>query len=256
MNTEYTKNGLLLECFNEFYQKIIYLKDKITTGNWLNCIGGTISNRQDLLKAAQGIKEELLALFDQQKALVYRTGGEYLSGNFEEVLYIMVALADEILLTLSWEGKSVWFAILLEAHLFKTRAAGDIFFAKLDQFLSNGDNSRKELAEIYLLAVSLGFEGRFRGNQDCGKSLEQYRNRLFFYLYTGNPNLTGKERRLAAQPYEYTITETPIKYLKYKSRALYFFLSGMALLLILSFVLWHFAVGDLFTAIETVKALI
>ena len=90
----------------------------------------------------------------------------------------MAALADEALLRIEWPGRDVWTSCLIEESLFQSRVAGDLFFDRLDELLRTRDPARIELSSIYLLALSLGFEGRYRGT-DSAPRMESYRAALY-----------------------------------------------------------------------------
>jgi type VI secretion system protein ImpK len=95
----------------------------------------------------------------------------------------MVALADEIFQnTKRWDGRLTWVSNLLESRMFDSHFAGDYFFRKLDELLVRRDPVYRDLAAVYLMALSLGFEGKYRDRQDR-KQLETYRRQLFHFVF-------------------------------------------------------------------------
>jgi type IV/VI secretion system ImpK/VasF family protein len=104
------------------------------------------------------VRQQLLDIFAEQDRLVQDDAN--VSRLYERVKYILVVLADEILINSNWAYSSAWEESLLEWEFFKTRVAGEEFFERLER---EGETDEK-LAEIYYLALSLGFVGKFNDN--------------------------------------------------------------------------------------------
>lgn len=73
----------------------------------------------------------------------------------------IVAMIDDVFLTMSWSGRGLWSAYLLEMRIFSSRASGDIFFDNCRKILSRHDQKFKELAAIYHLCLAAGFRGKY-----------------------------------------------------------------------------------------------
>jgi type VI secretion system protein ImpK len=89
--------------------------------------------------------------------------------DYQQAQYLMAGFADEVFLNLDWPNPSDmnwWEENLMESRLFRTHVAGVRVFQRVDQLLEEGRNSRKDLARAYLLALGLGFLGKFRGASD------------------------------------------------------------------------------------------
>ena len=72
-----------------------------------------------------------------------------------------------MLLNTAWIGRDSWTSRLLEAALFRTSVAGDRIFERIEEVLSTREPSRRDIARLYLFALALGFQGRYRGmNED------------------------------------------------------------------------------------------
>jgi type VI secretion system protein ImpK len=95
----------------------------------------------------------------------------------------MAAFADEVFIHLNWEGKQAWTSNLLESTLFQSHVAGEVFFEKLDQLLCEGNPADKSLAAVYLMALSLGFRGKYHDANDHGR-LSEYRRKLFAFAFS------------------------------------------------------------------------
>ena len=79
----------------------------------------------------------------------------------------------------------------------------------MDSLIEANDPVRNDLAIIYLMALSLGFRGQYRGENDAGKILGTRTN---FTLWSIGMGVTlyhpGRERLIPAL-YEHNVTATP-----------------------------------------------
>jgi len=123
----------------------------------------------------------LIALFRRNAFQVLRVGDAQTEHYFE-ALYIMAAFADEVFINMEWEGQRTWPLNLIESALFHSHVAGELFFEKLDRLLAARDPANKSLAAIYLNILSLGFQGKYRGQADGGR-LKEYRHDLFNFIF-------------------------------------------------------------------------
>jgi type VI secretion system protein ImpK len=183
------------------------------------------------------IIQTLISLLSSQAIDSARFGGEFAAKYFKEAEFIMAALADEIFLQLDWSGKEYWEKNLLEDRLYGTHNAGQLFFDKIDDFLSIRDPSRADLAMLYLLCLGLGFKGKYR-DQDDGGRLEHYRRELFIFIYHRDPTLYELGTRLFPEIYQYTIEDNKVTYLNDVRPWMYVFSSVGVVLLFASYVVW------------------
>lgn len=160
----------------------------------------------DYLKMSRFVWQRLVALFARQETSAWQYGGTYGAEFYKEAQYVMVALADEIFLHTEWEGKTVWVSNLLESKIFKSHVAGELFFQKLERLLMDRDPVYKDLAAVYLMALSLGFKGKYRGSDDSGK-LAHYRKRLFAFIFRRDSQLAQDTKRLFPEAYYHTLRE-------------------------------------------------
>jgi len=84
-----------------------------------------------LVSRANAIWNKVLVLLDQQTIAAIRIAGPAGLEFHREAIYVMAVLADEIFVHSEWEGRDYWLNRLLEARLFQTHAAGEIFFRRL-----------------------------------------------------------------------------------------------------------------------------
>lgn len=163
--------------------------------------GGTAA-----LTTAQAVSRQLLGVLELQAIEAQRAGGRYAIDINLEAQYVMAALADEALLSFNWPGRGVWTSCLIEEALFGSRIAGDRIFDRIDELLRTRDPARRDLALIYLLALSLGFEGRYHGT-DCLARMQAYRAALYRFRFGRDPDPTDRARQISPQAYAFTVSD-------------------------------------------------
>ncbi|MDR0744511.1 MAG: DotU family type IV/VI secretion system protein [Holosporales bacterium] len=127
----------------------------------------------------------------------------------EDAKYIMTVLTDEIFINLRWEGSKLWRFSLLEKQIFQSEVAGDKFFIMLDEIMANMNAISEELAFLYLMALSLGFKGRYRDTENSIEHISWYKERLYSLLHDKPSRLYYPGRHyLIGSCYEHTYTES------------------------------------------------
>ena len=165
--------------------------------------GSDVDRAELRLAAARTVQQRLQSLLEKQAAEAAQRRGDHGAGMYREAMYVMAALADEVFLNLQWEGRSAWAANLLETRLFGTQVAGERIFQRIDQFLRERDTMHREIEVIYLLALSLGFEGIYRGG--TGEEPTRLRRALYTLIYPRQPSIANGERPLFPQSYMHTL---------------------------------------------------
>jgi type VI secretion system protein ImpK len=161
----------------------------------------------DSFRVISEVWQRLVALFQHQAITVWKNGGSHGAELYKEAQYVMIVLADEIFLHMvNWEGKRAWGANLLEANILRSHASGQVFFDKLDRLLRLRDPASIDLAAIYLMALSLGFEGKYRDADDGGK-LAYYRRQLFIFICGREPDLDDEKRYVFPEAYRHILRE-------------------------------------------------
>jgi type VI secretion system protein ImpK len=156
--------------------------------------------------AVMGVWQQLLTALERQ-AMEAGQGGAFAYEVYREAQYVMAALADEVFLYLEWEGKSTW--PLLESRLFQSHIAGEEIFNRLDRLLQRRDPFYLDLAAVYFMALSLGFQGKYRGREDHDRM--EYRRQLFHMIYRRDPKLFTATGPLFPQTYQHTLDKVEIK---------------------------------------------
>jgi type VI secretion system protein ImpK len=178
-------------------------------------------------------------------------------GATDELRYLMAALADELLLTREWPGRSRFTETLIETRLFGSSTAGDQIFQRIDALLAGAGDASPTMAPLYLFAISIGFEGRHRGLKS-DEALQPLRDALFRLIYRRDaqlgPHLAGhpvlNDRVLSPQAYRYPLSNiVPVRFFRV-SRATLGFIGTMVLLLALSQVAWRWTTAPVRKALE------
>lgn len=241
--------SVLPKQFHEFYREVIRQKQKIKTYAEQPETSETTDDAGQDQDPVQGLSTHLLGILKQQAVESVRRGGEYGVSLYKEAQYVMAALADETFLYMEWEGKDVWKSHLLEFRLFGTHVAGELFFQRLDKLLKERDSAFTGMAAAYLLALSLGFRGKFRDKDDEGQ-LDYYRGQLFAFIYRKNPDLLNESRRFFPEAYAYTLEEGTGQKLPRISRWIGVIILIIIVYLVISHVLWLDLTNDMMHIVE------
>ena len=235
-------SSLLLSQFRDFYTELINLKKLIRTGTAFGLTGAPEKSEGD--RAAGAVADRLVAVMEQQAVLAGRRGSDYTT-FYRQAEYVMAALADEILLHhLSWSGKQAWNNHLIEYKLFKTRIAGEEFFTRLDRLLQTPDPMYKDLATVYLLAIMLGFRGKYYGSKDQA-TIDFYRRQLYTFIFHGRPELKKDTKILFPEAYLHTVEEGAGRKVP-QVKIWYFLLAGlMVVYLVIARSIWINSTAEL-----------
>lgn len=237
-NSTLGSDSFLLAQFRDFYREVLRLRQLAE--------GGTLrfhirSGDDDALSASamtQKIWQDLAIKIEQQSAVAQRGGaGNFSASTYREALYAMAAVADETFVYLDWEGRDLWREKLLESYHFGSHIAGDEIFTKIDSLLETREQASVDLAAVYLAALSLGFQGKYRGGD--ATPLKEYREKLFGYIFRRDPQFCDDERELFPEAYEHTITRGMGKRLS-NPRQWWMLAGGVVIVfLLISYWLWR-----------------
>ena len=194
--------------------------------------------RQGGLTAEEALRK-LQTLLEMQALEAGRRGGDYGVLYYKEAQYVMAALADEIFLSLDWPGRSAWRNDLLETRLFGSYNAGEAFYKRLDALLHSGDRVQAEVAVVYLLALTLGFRGRYAGNRDSGR-IADYKRQLYYYIYQKRPDLAEVSHRMVPEAYQHTESMSSARLLPSPTRWIWLFAAAVAAYVVVA----HFVYSD------------
>lgn len=204
-----TDNSPFLQSFQIFYYELLRQKEKALRMSEPDNLFYENSSGQEDIGLIDGIQKKMRALLEEQAYKLSRSVTGIGATQVRDAQYLMTILTDEIFLTLSWPGAKQWQKSLLEAQIFETQIAGEVFYKKLDALLDSTDPARSELALLYFLILSLGFRGKFR-DQDDKDAIKWYLNQLYTVINHRTAHLFRPGRpHLIDQAYDYTLSEPP-----------------------------------------------
>lgn len=213
--------------------------------------------REQADSAARAMSESLAHFISAQTLEMTRHGSQSDLALAEEVRYLKAAVADELLLSRPWLGRSSFTGHLIETREFGSSIAGDKVFNRIQQVLTDTSGRATQLAPLYLAAVAIGFQGRYRG-PDAGQALKPVRDALYKKIYNREPALmigmadhpVFADRVLSQQAYQSVLSNIePVRFFRFSQSTL-IFLGIMLSLLLLSQVLWRWSSSSVRQALE------
>lgn len=214
--------------------------------------------------AAQ-VAQALRGVLDLQASQALDHAGQQGREQAEAARYLKVALADEALIAMpDWPQRQEWIACPLEQQLYGSRCAGERIFDRIAGLLQSQPGSQRELAQMYLMALGMGFQGRYRKQEGGPADLLAWRRKLYRHAYGRWPDSALAdadgagpadlaERRLP-QPYRHTRAGGAPRLLPNPRRWAGYFLLLVLGLLLLSQLTWHADTQGLREALQRVEA--
>lgn len=194
----------LLKSFTDYYQVLARARMAIE-GESLPAFLSDMSDAEEISDERQVelLFQKLYFLLKDKQEVFKRQGSAYEQWDNVLLIYILAVLTDELLLLESgWALADYWQNNLMEEALFQSDDAGVKFFDKIDELLSDDCpwKNKGDLSAIFLLAISLGFRGMYRGEAGNG-DIEGIKDNL--YANVNNPAVT---RYLFQKAYDYGIS--------------------------------------------------
>jgi type VI secretion system protein ImpK len=202
MNTESFRLTPVLDRARTLLGEIIQLRQQLEAASGDSRYVG----RSSPGPSVEELRRRLLERVEQQTRPDGAPRGSLEERRLEEIRYVLATFADELLVMAPWYGREAWRENLLEDALFDTHDAGDRVFDNVERLLREKDSARAEVAAVYLMALSLGFEGRYRGI-GAGTHLQQVQRELFMLIAQRPPEPDAPTRHLLDQAYAHTLTE-------------------------------------------------
>lgn len=119
---------------------------------------------------AEKLRQDIRGMLDLAGQQALMAG--YRPERVNYVRFSIIAFVDEVVLNSDWAYRSAWMERPMQFEEFETTVAGDQFFDRLE---GTGEVD-PEVAEIDFVILSLGFKGRYVGNE---AELTTVRRRLF-----------------------------------------------------------------------------
>jgi len=200
---------------------------------------------RERLDALDSIDAQMASATEQGRTITHRlwqrvaqVDGDARTEQAKAVLYAFVALLDEHLLFQPWAGQAQWGEQLLEARLFKSHAAGERIPLAISRLLAAKDPGDRDLANVYLQCLILGFYGRLRGKKGAVLH-ERWRKALFEFVHQRPASSEGLVATLGRLANESTPLQQPPKESLPDSLRLGVVLGAVfMLLLVVSLVAW------------------
>lgn len=157
--------------------------------------------------------ETVVELSTQASQRLWRTAysrvGDSATEQVKALVYAFVALVDETLLFTPWPGQSAWQQKPLESRLYSSRQAGEQVPAAIQTLLDEQQPNTRDLANVYLQCLILGFHGRLRGEHSQAQ-LEKWRLSLFNFAWQDEADYADVSARLV-QPSLATPLQLPVR---------------------------------------------
>ena len=171
-------------------------------------------------------------------------GGEYGARLYQRVIYVFAAFADEIMLANQWNGREVWLKTPLEVRLFGSQSAGDDIFSDIENGLADYEIGKRDLARTYLMALNLGFKGRYK-DTPSEEIINSHKSALFLLITDRDASREEAGKSFLGNVYQYNQTGGAPKLMPYLRPWLVSIASVIVLYVIASHLIWTSKVSDL-----------
>ena len=157
--------------------------------------------------------DTVVELSTQASQRLWRTAysrvGDSATEQVKALVYAFVALVDETLLFTPWPGQAAWQDKPLESRLYASRQAGEQLPAAIQTLLDEQQPTSRDLANVYLQCLILGFHGRLRGEHSQAQ-LEKWRLALFNFAWQDDASYADVSQRLV-QPSLVAPLQLPVR---------------------------------------------
>jgi len=171
-------------------------------------------------------------------------GGEYGARLYQRVIYVFAAFADEIMLASTWNGREIWLKNPLEVRLFGSQSAGDDIFSDIENGLADYEIGKRDLARTYLMALNLGFKGRYK-DTPSEEIINSHKSALFLLITDRDASREEAGKSFLGNVYQYNQTGGAPKLMPYLRPWLVSIASVIVLYVIASHLIWTSEVSDL-----------
>lgn len=248
-------HGILSEEFDIFYYELLRIKE-IALRSAHEVLKPIDENEDDsktitVSGPVLALQERFTTFFDKQRERLYRAAVGPSTLLIQEALYMFVAMADEVMINQSWQGSDYWRQNCLETKIFQTQVAGERIFFQIDGLLRTNDPLQRELARIYLLSLSLGFQGKFRSLDN--RQILSYKQQLFSFIYHRNPDISiGTRDYMFEDSLSSVFTEAPTKGLPDLRAWSATAISVLLVYLFISYGIWMIISEDLHEVLQSI----
>jgi type IV/VI secretion system ImpK/VasF family protein len=187
------------EEFQAFHSGLIELRRRAE-------LGSLVEGEEEIARP-MGARDIFVEIHGHLTELGYGRRSEVNGNRLSEVDrgYVLASFADEMFLHMTeWDGRAVWSTMLVESALYGSRIAGERVFDAADQILARQDVAKRDLAMAILMALLLGFRGRYRRHGDAHR-VAAYRDQLFEFIFQRPKPTSIDWRAYLGQPYDHTL---------------------------------------------------
>ncbi|KSL44762.1 type VI secretion system protein ImpK [Pseudomonas aeruginosa] len=162
---------------------------------WLEAWGALDRDAQDVPRMVERALELSTRITRRLWRSAFASVGDAAGVQVKAMVYAFVALVDETLVFSAWPGQGAWQDKPLESHLYGSRQAGEYLPLAIKRLLDERAPASRDLANVYLQCLILGFRGRLRGPR--GEALhEKWRQALFAFAWQREADAADLARRL------------------------------------------------------------
>ncbi|CRW89613.1 DotU/TssL family secretion system protein [Pseudomonas aeruginosa] len=130
---------------------------------WLEAWGALDRDAQDVPWMVERALELSTRITRRLWRSAFASVGDAAGVQVKAMVYAFVALVDETLVFSAWPGQGAWQDKPLESHLYGSRQAGEYLPLAIKRLLDERAPASRDLANVYLQCLILGFRGRLRG---------------------------------------------------------------------------------------------
>lgn len=227
------QDSFIYRFFCSYYTEVLREKQKALSqsGSQLPKLG---DDKTRLITEKIIAKLEAFLRDSEEEAL---RGGSYIQAGYKTAQYVAVVLTDEIFLNLNWQGQGYWDKNILESRLFNTRKGGGKLFQDLADFLEQNDMLRTDIASVYLHALALGFQGKYRHTHDLSP-IDVYMGKLYEFIYHQSPKVFTHDGALFPETYLHTLEDAEAQKLPDPYRWYYYYFGGIVAFLVVTYIMW------------------
>ncbi|WP_437277916.1 DotU family type IV/VI secretion system protein [Sorangium sp. So ce375] len=231
---------LLLDAFHSFYAEVARQRQLLALAH------GALTPGVDT------VRQRLIDFLETQAIGLSRKLTKHELRAYDDAQYVMTAMADEILLRADWAGRHAWTERPLEAHIFHTYDAGERIFRKLDDILDGRATAPSALLLVYLAALALGFQGKFRALGKYGEP-EIYRQELARHLQRVDPFLGTRLTEICPEMHAHTLGSAPRSRLPALRHGVLPLIAVALCLVLAGQLLWSYRVSDVVEALDRIE---
>ena len=243
------KKTFLIDSFEDFCLMVFKYQEQIEKLLFFNLNDDEISKNNKIAR----IQNELYLFIKDKAADIFYESGKIGADLFKEASYVMASFADEIFLSLSWEGKVYWRNNLLEKKIFKSMHAGEKILSLIDKFLAEKNYKNDELGLIYYRLLSLGFKGKLKSFEGAQEIIQIKKEQLFFKVYSCSSKIDRQNENLFSQAYDFSYVGNNLKTVN----PIKFWINSLCFLIfsyfLISHLLWHMKMYSLLKILNQFK---